>query len=406
MNLQLYKSQLFTQNKIEITGSKSETNRLLLLQALFPLEIQNASDSDDTQMMRNGLKISRGEVNISHAGTAMRFLTAYFSVTEGKNVILTGSARMKERPIGILVSALQSLGADIQYLEKEGYPPLKINGKKILKSEVTIKADVSSQYISALLLIGAKLDNGLIINLLGECTSFPYLKMTLSLLEQIGVSVSFSERRIEVKSAKNIQYQIVKVESDWSSASYFYSFVALSNIGTSVELSTYKKNSLQGDSILSELYQNFGVTTTFSDNKIFIKKENHGTLSHFEYDFSSCPDIAQTLTVTCFGLGVSCDFSGLHTLKIKETDRLSALKNELTKLGAWVEVTDNRLEMKCLQMIENISIETYNDHRMAMAFAPLCVRIPLIINDFEVVSKSYPSFWEDCVKIGVRLQEV
>lgn len=406
MNLQLYKSQLFTQNKIEITGSKSETNRLLLLQALFPLEIQNASDSDDTQMMRNGLKISRGEVNISHAGTAMRFLTAYFSVTEGKNVILTGSDRMKERPIGILVSALQSLGADIQYLEKEGYPPLKINGKKILKSEVTIKADVSSQYISALLLIGAKLDNGLIINLLGECTSFPYLKMTLSLLEQIGVSVSFSERRIEVKSAKNIQYQIVKVESDWSSASYFYSFVALSNIGTSVELSTYKKNSLQGDSILSELYQNFGVTTTFSDNKIFIKKENHGTLSHFEYDFSSCPDIAQTLTVTCFGLGVSCDFSGLHTLKIKETDRLSALKNELTKLGAWVEVTDNRLEMKCLQMIENISIETYNDHRMAMAFAPLCVRIPLIINDFEVVSKSYPSFWEDCVKIGVRLQEV
>lgn len=218
--------------------------------------------------------------------------------------------------------------------------------------------------------------------------------------------MSFSERRIEVKSAKNIQYQIVKVESDWSSASYFYSFVALSNIGTSVELSTYKKNSLQGDSILSELYQNFGVTTTFSDNKIFIKKENHGTLSHFEYDFSSCPDIAQTLTVTCFGLGVSCDFSGLHTLKIKETDRLSALKNELTKLGAWVEVTDNRLEMKCLQMIENISIETYNDHRMAMAFAPLCVRIPLIINDFEVVSKSYPSFWEDCVKIGVRLQEV
>lgn len=406
MNLQLYKSQLFTQNKIEITGSKSETNRLLLLQALFPLEIQNASDSDDTQMMRNGLKISRGEVNISHAGTAMRFLTAYFSVTEGKNVILTGSDRMKERPIGILVSALQSLGADIQYLEKEGYPPLKINGKKILKSEVTIKADVSSQYISALLLIGAKLDNGLIINLLGECTSFPYLKMTLSLLEQIGVSVSFSERRIEVKSAKNIQYQIVKVESDWSSASYFYSFVALSNIGTSVELSTYKKNSLQGDSILSELYQNFGVTTTFSDNKIFIKKENHGTLSHFEYDFSSCPDIVQTLAVTCFGLGISCDFSGLHTLKIKETDRLSALKNELTKLGAWVEVTDNRLKMKCLQMIENISIETYNDHRMAMAFAPLCVRIPLIINDFEVVSKSYPSFWEDCVKIGVRLQEV
>lgn len=406
MNLQLYKSQLFTQNKIEITGSKSETNRLLLLQALFPLEIQNASDSDDAQMMRNGLKISRGEVNISHAGTAMRFLTTYFSVTEGKNVILTGSDRMKERPIGILVSALQSLGADIQYLEKEGYPPLKINGKKILKNEVTIKADVSSQYISALLLIGAKLDNGLIINLLGECTSFPYLKMTLSLLEQIGVSVSFSERRIEVKSAKNIQYQIVKVESDWSSASYFYSFVALSNIGTSVELSTYKKNSLQGDSILSELYQNFGVTTTFSGNKIFIKKENHGTLSHFEYDFSSCPDIAQTLAVTCFGLGISCDFSGLHTLKIKETDRLSALKNELTKLGAWVEVTDNRLKMKCLQMIESISIETYNDHRMAMAFAPLCVRIPLIINDFEVVSKSYPSFWEDCVKIGVRLQEV
>ncbi len=406
MNIQLHKSQLFTENKLQITGSKSETNRLLLLQALFPLEIENQSNSDDAQMMRNGLKVSTGEINISHAGTAMRFLTAYFSVTEGKNVVLTGSERMKERPIGILVEALQSLGADIQYVEKQGFPPLKIVGKTLYKNEVSLQADVSSQYISALLLVGAKLCNGLKINLLGECTSLPYLKMTLSLLEQIGVKTSFLGNVIQIFPLKNVENQKIVVESDWSSASYFYSFVALSRVGVKVELSTYKKNSLQGDSVLAKIYQNFGVKTTFYENKILIEKEKKTEIKHFVYDFTSCPDIAQTLAVTCFGLKISCDLQGLHTLKIKETDRLKALKTELTKLGAEIEISGSKLQMKPQKMIENVAIDTYNDHRMALAFAPLCTRISLIINDSEVVSKSYPDFWTDCEKIGIQFTEL
>lgn len=402
MDIQLSKKQLITNQKIVITGSKSETNRLLLLQALFPMiSIENESNSDDTNLMRSGLVASQGIVDVSHAGTAMRFLTAFFAVCEGKNVILTGSERMKQRPIAILVDALQELGADIEYLEKEGFPPLKITGKHIVKNEVSMQANVSSQFISALLLVGASLSNGLKINILGKITSLPYLQMTLSLLQKIGIKTSFASGVIEVFPMQSVEKQTLIVESDWSSASYFYSLIALSPVGTQITLSAYRKDSLQGDSILAEIYTLFGVKTTFENHHIVLYKEKECVLTDFTYDFTSAPDIAQTLATTCFGLGIGCELSGLHTLKIKETNRLEALKVELSKLGAEVYTTDEKIKIIPFQLIENVKIDTYNDHRMAMAFAPLSLRVPIIISDANVVSKSYPDFWKDFNKITI-----
>ena len=396
MDMQLSKRQLITNQKVIITGSKSETNRLLLLQAFFPMiSIENESNSDDTNLMRNGLVTNQEVVDISHAGTAMRFLTAFFAVSEGKNVILTGSERMKQRPIAILVDALRELGADIEYLEKEGFPPLKINGKNIVKNEVSVQANVSSQFISALLLVGVKLYNGLKINILGKITSLPYLKMTLSLLQKVGIKTSFANGIIEIFPIQFIEKQTFIVESDWSSASYFYSLIALSPVGTQITLSAYNKNSLQGDSILTEIYTSFGVKTIFDNHHIILFKEKECILTDFAYDFTEAPDIAQTLAITCFGLGISCELSGLHTLKIKETNRLEALKIELNKLGAKVYITDEKIRIIPFQIKENVKIDTYNDHRMAMAFAPLSLCVPIIINNANVVSKSYPDFWKD-----------
>lgn len=407
MNLQLHKSQLLTKKHIAISGSKSESNRLLLLQILLPgLSVENLSNSDDTQLMIQALSEKKEVIDVHHAGTAMRFLTSFFAIQNGKETILTGSKRMKQRPIKILVDALQSLGANIQYTEKEGFPPLKIKGKTLTKKEVSINAQVSSQYISSLLLIGAFLKNGLKINLLGNCTSLPYLIMTIELLKQIGIEVSFSENSIEIKPIQNIKNQTIIIESDWSSASYFYSFIALSNIGTEILLSSFKEKSLQGDKILSEIYKNFGVTTSFSENKIILKKTSAPFISHLNYNLINAPDIAQTLAVTCFGLKISCHLQGLHTLKIKETDRLNALKIELTKLGAFVEISEEHIQVTPIQLIENVSINTYNDHRMAMAFAPLSLKTSLTINHSEVVSKSYPNFWNDLKKLGIKQNEI
>ncbi len=395
-------------SSIQITGSKSESNRLLLLQALFPnIKISNLSNSDDARVMQKGLKISIGEVDIHHAGTAMRFLTGYFSSQEGKEVILTGSQRMTERPIKILVEALRGLGADIEYLKNEGYPPIKIKGKTLSNNEVSLPADISSQYISSLLLIAPSLVNGLELNLIGKITSVPYIKMTLGLLNQIGVETSFEGNTIRV-SPKTVVDQIeLVVESDWSSASYFYSIVALSAKGTEIKLSAYKETSLQGDSILSEIYNDLGVETSFLDGKIKIKKIQDCLLESFNYDLANAPDIAQTIAVTCLGLGIGCELTGLHTLKIKETDRLKAMHTELSKLGAKVIITDRSLILEpSKEIITDVSIDTYNDHRMAMAFAPLALKTTLKINDAEVVSKSYPDYWEDLRKLKIRVQEL
>ena len=373
--LKIPKNQLF-KNSIVVSGSKSESNRLLILQQLYPqLVIENLSNSDDSVHMQHALK-GEGEVaDIGHAGTAMRFLTAYFASQEGKTKILQGSERMHNRPIKILVDALRDLGAEISYIEKEGYPPLKITGKKLEKSTVAIQGNVSSQYISALLLIASSLPNGLEIELLGEITSIPYIKMTLSLLSQLGIESTFEGNLIKVNPLANIEGKKVVVEADWSSASYFYSLVALSEIGTEIELSSYKKESLQGDSCLAEIYKHFGVTTTFEEYTILLKKENETSTSLLKLDLVKAPDIAQTIAVTCFALGVPCKLEGLHTLKIKETDRLEALREEITKLGGNISVTNEELHLGASTEInENIAIETYNDHRMAMAFTPLALK--------------------------------
>ncbi len=386
---------------IQITGSKSETNRLLVLQQFYQnLKIENISNSDDSRLLQQALASNLKEINIGHAGTAMRFLTAYFSVKENSDIVLTGSHRMKNRPIKILVDALKDLGADIEYVEKEGYPPLKIKGKKLTKDTVEIEGNVSSQYISALLLIAPTLKNGLQLRFKGALTSIPYIKMTLQLLADLGIEYSWETTIISIQPQKIIKNKTVVVESDWSSASYYYSMVALS-LNSTVTLSSYKKGGLQGDSVLVEIYKNLGVETVFSDHSItLINTSNLNPSEMMNLNLIKAPDIAQTIVVTCFGLGVECYLTGLHTLKIKETDRLVALKNEIEKLGGEVLITNEELHLKpSTIIIEDVCISTYDDHRMAMAFAPLAIKVPLIVEDANVVSKSYPSFWEDFEKI-------
>jgi 3-phosphoshikimate 1-carboxyvinyltransferase len=396
------------QKEIIISGSKSESNRLLILQNLFPeIAIENLSDSDDAIHMQHALFSNAEIIDIGHAGTAMRFLTSYFAVKRGREVVLTGSERMQNRPIEILVAALRNLGAEISYVDKVGYPPIRIKGKQITKGKVQINGNVSSQYISSLLLIASKLENGLEIELLGKVTSIPYIKMTLSLLNQLGIETSFVENVIRVLPRKLLQKQSIVVESDWSSASYFYSIIASSEIGASILLSAYKKESLQGDSCLAEIYTHFGVATVFGQDFITLKKEKASHLEALEIDLKNAPDIAQTIVVTCFSEGVSCNLTGLHTLKIKETDRLEALKEELTKLGASISVTNESLHLeKSSEINENISIKTYNDHRMAMAFAPLALKVPIKILNAEVVTKSYQKFWEDMQQIGIEVAKL
>lgn len=396
------------QSNIRITGSKSESNRLLLLQALYPtIEISNVSNSDDAQVMAKGLEKSNGEVDIHHAGTAMRFLTAYFASQEGKEVVLTGSQRMTERPIKVLVEALQSLGADISYVNEKGYPPIKIIGKTLIKDKVSLPANISSQYISALLLIAPSLKNGIELELVGKITSVPYIKMTLALLSQIGVESSFDDNVVKVAPKVEVGKKALVVESDWSSASYFYSIVALCEIGTEITLSAYKKDSLQGDSALANIYTSFGVTTTYGENIVTLKKETQALSAKATFNLSNAPDIAQTIAVTCFGLGVACHLTGLHTLKIKETDRLEALHAELSKLGAVIAVTDETLTLEASQTINNdVAIDTYNDHRMAMAFAPLALKTSIVINNAEVVSKSYPDFWKDMEQLDFQIKNI
>ncbi|SHM80958.1 3-phosphoshikimate 1-carboxyvinyltransferase [Polaribacter sp. KT 15] len=394
--------------EITISGSKSESNRLLILQNLFPeITINNLSDSDDSVHMQHALSTDKEIVDIGHAGTAMRFLTSYFAVKENREVVLTGSERMQNRPIEILVNALKDLGADISYEDKVGYPPIRIKGKKIIKDKVAINGNVSSQYISSLLLIASKLEKGLEIELVGKITSIPYIKMTLTLLNQIGIETSFEGNLIKVLPKTTIDKQTVVVESDWSSASYFYSIVASSQIGSSIKLSAYKQESLQGDSCLAEIYKHFGVATSFSDNSITLSKEKVSSKEVLEIDLKNAPDIAQTIAVTCFSENIACNLTGLHTLKIKETDRLEALREELTNLGASISVTNETLHLEEGSSIkENIAIKTYNDHRMAMAFAPLALKVPIKILDAEVVTKSYQKFWKDMQQIGIKVEEL
>lgn len=413
MNLKLSHITELKKAHLTLSGSKSETNRLLLLQALFPeISIENSSEAEDSVLMKKALASTQNTIDIHHSGTAMRFLTAYFSIQKNREVILTGSNRMKERPIAILVEALRELGAHIDYLEKEGFPPLKIKGSELTKNKISIPADVSSQYISALMLIAPKLPNGLEITLEGNITSQPYIEMTLALLNQIEVKTSFENTSIKINHQSSIvNHQSSIIESDWSSASYFYSIIALSEVGTEITLSSFKENSLQGDKTLVGIYKDFGVETTFNKNSsITLTKSKILNPKSKILNLKSSPDLAQTIAVTCFGLGIGCELNGLHTLKIKETDRLVALKNEIEKLGGKVEITADSLILEPNPTPSFLGsrkeLSTYQDHRMAMAFAPLALKTDLIIQEAEVVSKSYPKFWEDLKKLGFRISEI
>jgi 3-phosphoshikimate 1-carboxyvinyltransferase len=408
MKLLLSKSNLLNKKAVSITGSKSETNRLLILQYLYPnIKIINPSQSEDSVVLKKALYSSSNTIDIYHAGTAMRFLTALFSIIESKEIILTGSLRMQNRPIEVLVSSLKKIGANINYLEKNGYPPLKIIGKKLIKDKVSLDSNISSQYISALMLIAPKLKNGLLIKLNGTITSKPYILMTQSILKKIGIQADFNQNYIKVEPYRDVikPTQIV-VESDWSSASYYYSLVSLSSIGTEIILSNFKKNSLQGDSILSMIFLDFGVQTVYENNKIILTKVKMSK-NQINYNLINSPDIAQTIAVTCLGLGINCFLTGLHTLLIKETNRLQALKTEIEKFGAKVYIDKDSINIsKSQNLKDNVKIDTYEDHRMAMSFAPLSLVTNIQINNAEVVAKSYPDYWADLKKIGIKINKV
>ncbi|HCA05709.1 3-phosphoshikimate 1-carboxyvinyltransferase [Chryseobacterium sp.] len=407
--MKLEKSKLSADKTVQISGSKSISNRLLILESLFKnIQIGNLSNSQDTQLLKKALSENTETVDIHHAGTAMRFLASYYSIFEGKTTVLTGSKRMKERPIKNLVSALTDLGAEIEYLENEGYPPLKITGKKITQKQVNVPANISSQFITSLLLIAGKLENGLEINLVGEVTSRSYIEMTLDILTKFGIKNSFEGNTIKVEPFdENSELSTVnyEVESDWSSASYFYSICALGR--ETIHLKSFYKESTQGDSASAKIYEDFfGIKTIFTEDEhklTLIPEQNFSFPEKIVLDMNNCPDIAQTLCVTAAALKIPFEISGLGTLRVKETDRLQALYNELKKLGTETEITD--LTIKSLSFgepEENISIKTYQDHRMAMSFAPFCLIRELNIEEEDVVEKSYPMFWKDLDDVMIR----
>ena len=392
---------------INISGSKSESNRLLTLRAYTSFfNINNLSDSDDTKTMISSLKSDKEEINIGHAGTAMRFLTSYYSSVLNSSKILTGSSRMKERPILILVEALNNLGADIEYIDKKGYPPIKINGKLIYGNEIALPADVSSQYISSLMMLGASINQGLKIKLSTKITSLPYIHMTKKIIERIGGIVDVKPDEIIIKQLVSNKIPDQIVESDWSSACYFYSLVALSD-SSDITLSSFFNNSIQGDSIIVDIYKQFGVETKFLNDKIYLKKNNINLPDSISINLRDNPDLAQTIVVTCLGLGVDCKLEGLHTLKLKETDRLIALKREIEKFEVdSITITDQSITLKNNSKLKSgVIIDTYDDHRMAMSFAPLSIIHPITVVNPEVVSKSYLNFWNDLRSIGFKISK-
>lgn len=384
-------------NVVNLPSSKSISNRLLLLNVLSGSDVlpENVSESDDTKVMQQALAGNLQHVDVGAAGTSMRFLTAYLALTDGEHTI-TGSQRMKQRPISLLVDALRSLGADITYLENEGFPPLKINGGSLSSGTVMLDGSVSSQYISALLMIAPRIEGGLRMNLLGRVNSKPYIAMTLSLMARFGARYEWIDNDINVHGG-GYQYTPQRVESDWSAASYWYAMAALTP-GVCYVLKGLDKDSLQGDSAVVDIAAALGVNTTFTDEGIVIRATADVPAS-FEYDFRQQPDLAQTFVVLCCLLGVNFSFTGLESLKIKETDRITALIVELRKLGYQLQTNDKDMiawdGARC-EGDENPVISTYKDHRMAMAFAPAALVLDsILIDDPMVVTKSYPRYWDD-----------
>ncbi len=393
---------------ISLTGSKSESNRALILEAVSggKVHVENLSDAADTVTLTRLLRQEIGassaetpaELNVGPAGTAMRFLTAFAAVTN-TTAVITGSERMKQRPIGILVDALRSLGARIEYVENDGFPPVKTLGFAQQSAHVRIRGNVSSQYLTALLLVAPALPLGLNLEIEGELTSKPYVEMTLAMLEQAGIHFSWSGENLITIAHQDFRESTLVVEPDWSAASYWYAIAALAD-RAKISLPYLRKYSLQGDSRITELMANFGITTCFDEQGLHLVKEPK-PLSKLAFDLKDCPDLAQTLVVVCAALGHNASFTGLETLKIKETDRIAALQLELAKIGVHLIEQDETYTLDCsgLAFPDKLTIRTYEDHRMAMAFAPLALLVPEVeIEDYKVVEKSYPDFWNDLEK--------
>ncbi len=410
--LQLTHSSKKIKGTVQLTGSKSESNRALIIQAVSQgkVHIENLSEAADTVSLKQALidaqsaDASLQTIDIGPAGTAMRFLSSYLNLVPG-NFLLTGSERMKQRPIGILVDALTSLGADIHYTEKVGYPPLKITGGLSQATDhIPVQGNISSQYISSLLLIASALKKGIRLEILGELTSRPYVSMTLDMLQEVGIEHRWEDAEIQIKP-QQAKASTLYIEPDWSAASYWYAVVALSESG-SVVLPGLKKNSLQGDIAIVDIMSHFGVASSFEADGLHLTKVNIiSEKSHF--DFKECPDIAQTVVVVAAALGKDISMTGLETLKIKETDRIAALQNEIGKFGAKLIEEDQTYFLKTADIVapESVQFATYEDHRMAMAFAPLALVFKEVkIEEPQVVEKSYPDFWKHLSEQGFEIK--
>ncbi|MDB5116169.1 MAG: 3-phosphoshikimate 1-carboxyvinyltransferase [Mucilaginibacter sp.] len=426
-NILLTKKTRSVNGEVYLTGSKSECNRALVIEALSngKVRVENISDAADAVTLQGVLSgqraVGNGQlaiadnsltthhsplttVNIGPAGTAMRFLTAYFTLQD-EEVVLTGSERMKQRPIGILVDALRKLGAQIDYEENEGFPPIRIKGNiKQLTNQISIKGNISSQYITALLLIAAKLPMGLELHIEGDLTSRPYVEMTLAMLQQAGIQHQWKDNVITI-AQQEFKETVLPVEPDWSAASYWYAIAALAD-EADLFLHGLTQYSLQGDSVITEIMANFGITSQFKNGGVHLQKE-FKPVQRKIFDLKECPDLAQTVIVVCAALNHEATFTGLETLKIKETDRIKALQNELAKIGVKLIEKGEVYKLDCSEKFipERVFINTYDDHRMAMAFAPLALLIPQIeVEDAKVVEKSYPAFWTDLQKVGFEVE--
>lgn len=413
MNYKLQFSSNILNGEVTLAGSKSISNRVLIIQALCNTDfnIDALANANDTELLSHLLKSNDEVLDAGPAGTTFRFMTAYLTLFGG-NRILTGSERMKQRPIKVLVDACRKLGATIHYLENEGFPPLNIvSGTITGGKQLAIPANTSSQYISALLLIAPILPGGLSLELTGKIVSRPYIEMTLGLMQYFGISHKW-ENQVIVIEEQPYQAKSFTVEADWSAASYYYSLAAMSD-QADICLNGLFENSLQGDSALINIFDSFGVKTYFTERGIRIVKDQAVIPDTFHYDFILCPDLAQTLAVVCAGLGTKGYFSGLETLRIKETDRIQALENEISKGGCHISLfsTDAFTGKEIFEVsgkFESSDIpvfKTYEDHRMAMAFAPLALLMPIEIEEPMVVIKSYPDFWIDFQHLGLRIND-
>ena len=409
MDLLIHTPSLPITGNVNLPGSKSISNRILIIKALSGLNfsISNLSDSDDTRYLQDALKGFKNSsvINVGHAGTDMRFLTAFLAMQSG-SFELTGSERLQSRPIKDLVEVLIKLGANISYTNKDGFPPLLIQGSALDGGTVSINGNISSQFITALLLVAPYFINGLELTIENDLVSKPYIQMTIELMKEFGADINWVNNQIIVKPGSyTYSRKEYFVESDWSSASYYYSLVALSPIGTELCIHRLCQDSLQADSVCHVIYQSFGVTTHFIGDVVVLKKTDSPIISLLKFDFLNCPDIAQTVMCTSVGLKIPFVFSGLQTLKLKETNRIIALQHELKKMNIDISINENSMQYLVNEsdsMSNQQMISTYDDHRMAMSFATLSVLFPMMIENADVVSKSYPLFWSDMKQIGIH----